>query len=283
MKLTSLFKSVLRSPTIVARRGPELIYSAIFLSPLSMDLRTWRLRNLSAPAGLRTALVAHVYYPELLDEILAIFDLLPPGSRLLITAPPDKAAALRPIVERRDDVELHETINRGRDIAPFMKLLTEGHLDRFDAVLKIHSKKSPHLSYGGVRRRIFFIGLAGSAGNVARILRLFSDRKVGFVGLGWYFRIQKFYWMTNRQRVEQLCERIGATPAVGFFEGSMFWCRPAALQPLKRLALQAEDFEAEAGQLDGTLHHAIERCFVLAGEAAGYETRSLSGRRLTPR
>lgn len=268
---------------MAAQRGAELISSAIFLTPLSMRLRAWRLRDLPAPAGLRTAMVAHVYYPEFLDEILAIFDLLPTGSRLLITAPPEQAAVLRPSVGQRGDVELHETVNRGRDIAPFMKLLCEGRLDHFDAVLKIHTKKSPHLSFGGMRRRIFFAGLAGSTGNIARILKLFSDPSVGFVGLASYFRTRKFYWMNNSERVRQLCERIGATPALGFFEGSMFWFRPAALEPLKRLALRSADFESEAGQLDGTLHHAIERCFVLAGEAAGYEARSLSGRRLIPR
>lgn len=283
MNLEILFKNVFRSPASVARRAAELISSAIFLSPLSLRLRARRLRKLSAPTGLRTAIVAHVYYPEFLDEILAISALMPPDSRLLITAPPDKIVAVRASIGQRSDVEIYETINRGRDIAPFIKLLSEGRLDRFDAVLKIHTKKSPHLSFGGLRRQFFFTGLAGSAGNVARVLRLFSDPKVGFVGLGSYFRSQDFYWMKNRRRVEQLCEVIGTRARLGFFEGSMFWFRPAALQSLKCLGLQTDDFEAEDGQLDGTLHHAIERCFVLSGEGAGYEARSLSGRRLRPR
>lgn len=277
---SSLLKRLLRTPAITAQRGLEMARSFVLLSPPSLRLRAWRMRRVSPPAEIRAAVVAHIYYPELFSEIMETFDQLPPGSRLLITAPPEQAASLKHMADGRSEIEIYETANRGRDIAPFLKLLNDGALDRFDAVLKIHSKKSPHLSYGSLRRRVFFFGLAGSAGNVARILNQFRDPSVGFIGLSSYFRTRSFYWMENRQRVELLCQRMGTPPRMGFFEGSMFWVRPAALAPLKRIGLKVEDFESEAGQLDGTLHHAIERCFVLSGLAAGYEVRSTAGRRL---
>nr|WP_235913764.1 rhamnan synthesis F family protein [Pseudoroseomonas coralli] len=256
---------------------------AAFLSSPVQRLRAWRLLRREAPATCRAAVIAHLYYPELLGEALAVQATLPPRSPLLITAPPHQAARLRRETQGLPDVEVHEVENRGRDIAPFVKLLAEGRLDRFDAVLKIHGKRSPHLRHGDLRRRIFFVGLAGSRGNVARVLAQFQNPAIGFVGLAPYFRTRPLYWMKNRERVEALCARMGAPARVGFFEGSMFWFRPAALAPLKRLGLRTEDFEAEAGQLDGTLHHAVERCFMLSGLAAGYEARSLSGRPLLPR
>ncbi|HWL79434.1 MAG TPA: rhamnan synthesis F family protein [Roseomonas sp.] len=267
----------------MAQRAAEMALGAAFLSPPVQRLRAWRLQGHSAPAACRAAVVVHLYYPELLDEALAVQATLPPGSPLLITAPPAQAARLRQDIKGREKVEVLEVENRGRDIAPFMKLLAEGRLDGFDAVLKIHGKRSPHLRHGDLRRRIFFVGLAGSRGNVARVLECFKEPATGFVGLASYFRTRPLYWMRNRARVEALCARMGAPARVGFFEGSMFWFRPAALEPLRRLGLRTEDFEAEAGQLDGTLHHAVERCFVLSGLAAGYEARSLSGRPLVPR
>ncbi len=65
---------------------------------------------------------------------------------------------------------------------------------------------------------------------------------------------------------------------LGFFEGSMFWNRPAALSALRSLELTQADFEPEAGQLDGTLHHAIEGCFTIAAWAGGFVVRDLNGR-----
>lgn len=265
------------------QRAIEIACSFVFLSSLYQKLRAWRWRRLSAPDGVRAAVVAHIYYPEFLAEALAAQATLPPGSPLLITAPSVQAELLRELTRGLPDVEINEVENRGRDIAPFLKLLAEGRLDRFDAVLKVHSKKSPHLWYGDLRRRVFLVGLAGSHGNVARILQHFRDPTVGFVGLAAYFRTHPLYWTTNKAYVEALCRLIGTVPRMGFFEGSMFWVRPIALEPLRHLGLRPQDFDAEGGQLDGTLHHAIERCFVISGIAAGYEARSVIGWRLHPR
>lgn len=47
----------------------------------------------------------------------------------------------------------------------------------------------------------------------------------------------------------------------------MFWCRTDALRKLLELDLQFSDFDDEAGQIDGTLAHAMERAFLYAVEA----------------
>lgn len=273
-----LWKRVLRRPVLTAMRASEMAAGLVYASAPFQRLRAARWSGASAPAGVRAAVLAHVYYPELWDEILAVRATLPDGAPIVVTAPPAQAAALRTRTGGDASVVILEQPNRGRDIAPFLFALNSGALDRFDAVLKIHTKKSPHLRQGDLRRRVFFTALAGSRAATARALAQFAEAKVGIVGPGAYFRTAPVYWMANRARVEALAAQIGAPPRLGFFEGSMFWARPAALAPLRALDLSAEAFEAEAGQLDGTLHHAIERVFPLAAAAAGYETRSLGGR-----
>ena len=57
----------------------------------------------------------------------------------------------------------------------------------------------------------------------------------------------------------------------------MFWLRPAALRLLLDAHLEVAEFEAEAGQLDGTLAHAIERVFSLSASAGGFSTLSAAG------
>lgn len=274
--------NVFRKVILKSSRAVEIAISRIFLSYFTQILMKFLLRSNHPPDGIKSAVVAHIYYPEFLKEALEVQSKLPEGSPLLITVPFDKSESIRELTRGMKYIEINEVENRGRDIAPFLKLLAERKLDRFDAVLKIHSKKSPHLRHGDLRRRVFLAGLSGSTGNVARVLQHFREPRVGFVGLSAYFRTHSLYWMKNKARVEALCRTMGIVPEVGFFEGSMFWVRPKALERLRHLELRPQDFDAEEGQLDGMLHHAIERCFVISGLAVGYETWSVAGRRLRP-
>jgi hypothetical protein len=62
----------------------------------------------------------------------------------------------------------------------------------------------------------------------------------------------------------------------------MFWGRSAAIKKLLDLDLQFSDFPGEAGQIDGTLAHAIERSILMIAEASGYEWLKVVRRDLYP-
>ena len=279
----SVWDHLRQRPVLTLLRCAEIGVGLIVVSPLYQKLQALRLNRVaSSVPPAKTALVAHVFYPELWPEIAAIWQALPAGSRLLVTTPHSKASEIRSLIGHDPSIEIYESENRGRDVAPFLALLNDGRLDRFDVVLKIHTKKSPHLRQGDLRRRLLYTTLAGNPGNVRRILRQFSDPTVGLVGPALFFRASDFYWLGNRALVETLCGRMQPKASVrpGFFEGSMFWVRPQALAALRGLGLQPADFDAETGQLNGTLHHAVERSFTLSALADGYDTRSVLGRTL---
>ncbi len=189
------------------------------------------------------------------------------------------------LTEGMSGVTIHPCQNRGRDIAPFIELLNAGTFDGCDAVLKLHTKRSPHLLDGEIRRKLLFTMLAGERNQTLRTLALFETAETGLVGWSACYRNALPYWMGNEARVRAIAARMNApTDAVqlGFFEGSMFWFRPAALKRLKALDLTPEDFEHEARQLDGTLHHAIERCFTIAAWADDFIVRGIDGKILRP-
>ncbi len=229
--------------------------------------------------GLATALVGHVFYPDLLSEVLACLARLPAGSHCHLTAPPEVAARLPKAALDRADVTLHTTENRGRDIAPFLALLRSGALDGYDAVLKIHTKRSLHLPHGEVLRKALFVSLAGRASIVGNVLAIMADPSVGMVGWRRVFMTSPRQWHTNRSRVEALAASLSppAEPRLAFFGGSMFWFRPAALRSITASPLSIGDFEPEAGQIDGTLHHALERCFAIAAAASGFSVCDTRG------
>ena len=60
-----------------------------------------------------------------------------------------------------------------------------------------------------------------------------------------------------------------ATAGLGFFGGTMFAARVSAFAPLEAIGLADDDFEEEAGRLDDTLAHAVERAITLSVVAAG--------------
>lgn len=237
-----------------------------------------------APApALNVAIVVHAYYPELLHEIVACRANLPWTVTIHVTAPPERVAAAQAHLEGVENVTIHACDNRGRDIWPFLWLLGSGALDGYDAVLKLHTKRSPHLLDGEIRRKLLFSMLCGERNATLRALSSFERPETGIVGWEACWREAPPYWMGNRARVEQIAARMAVPDSarrLGFFEGSMFWFRPKALAALRELSLRQEDFESEAGQVDGTLHHAIERSFTIAAWARGFEVRGLKQERL---
>lgn len=233
------------------------------------------------PSTSRLALVAHIYYPDLLPEILAAHDAMPSGTPLLVTTLAEHRDALGAALAGRGATSIHVFENRGRDIAPFIELLRQGAFDKYDAVLKLHTKKSPHLSYGGLLRRAMFKALAGTPATVDAIAAMMRDPDVGLVGWRSVFLTSSYHWHGNRERVIRLLAPLTAGKPVppAFFGGSMFWFRPQALRWLSSVP-DAMDFEAEAGQIDGTLAHAIERSFAIVAAHSGFRTLDTQGRPL---
>jgi lipopolysaccharide biosynthesis protein len=268
----------------VGQKLLSLTIGPLFVSPQGQMVRQALARRteLRPWPAMRLGMVVHAYYPDLLSEALACRALLPNATPLFVTVPPEKQWQARELLETVSDVHLCVTPNRGRDIAPFLALLNSGALEPFDAVLKLHTKKSPHLLDGNIRRKLLFQMLCGEEHATRQTVSLFADPKVGLVGWGPSYRAAPGYWMANESRVAALARQMNAAEAarLGFFEGSMFWFRPRALEPLRRLGLAPEDFEAEAGQTDGALHHAVERCFTIAAWAGGYSVHKLSGKPL---
>jgi lipopolysaccharide biosynthesis protein len=294
----------------VAFKAAEIIWGSLFLTlPAQaiwqrLPLNVARARRLEGSADvpeqpLRLAVVAHVYYADLLPEVLACWANVEAEAALSIAL--DHVALHITTVDtcveeltRRlitlfgyphPAITLHVGPNRGRDIAPFIGLLNQGTLDPYDVVLKLHTKRSPHLRSGNLRRRLHYALLAGTTRQVRQALTVFSDPCVGMVGWALSFRREASWWMNNEVRVRALASDMtpSAKASCGFFEGSMFWIRPTALAPLRSLNITIKDFESEFGQIDGALHHAVERMFTVSAWAAGLRVCGLSGTLLTPK
>jgi len=245
----------------------------------------------------RIAICAHVFYPDMVDELLDLGENIPGQYDFIATTETEEkkrlieaSASRRPNV-RKAIVRVVER-NRGRDVSALLITCRDLFLeDHYDLVLRLHSKKTPHLHTGrsNVFKRHMFENLINSPGYTANVLDMFRDNP--WVGVAVPSIIQMSYgtlghaWGANRQRTAEVAERIGVhvkfdpyTP-VGAF-GSMFWFRPKALRKLFAHEWQWEDFEPEPYPLDGTLGHAIERLITYVAQDASYTTQQVLCQRL---
>jgi lipopolysaccharide biosynthesis protein len=241
------------------------------------------------PATPRKVLaVVHCFYIDIAETILTrIADpgMATAGARFVValtTDSVDKAATLRAMVARLGLMaEIMVCPNRGRDVAPFLTACTR-HMDGADLVLHLHTKKSPHSSGGLAGWGAFlFDNLIGGPEVVASILHLFEFDHTGLVYSGHLRPIARLRnWGYDFPAARDLLLRMGinisADTILEFPSSTMFWARPEVLMPLLALNLGPEDFEPEAGQEDGTLAHAIERCLCYLTEHAGYRAHRVA-------
>ena len=224
----------------------------------------------------RHAIVLHLYHMDLIDAIhgylqnvIVDYDLF-----VSVKSVADRRVAMRYFEERKVRAFVYVHPNIGRDVGPFVSLLNTGLLDRYDAVCKLHSKKSVYHNEGGQWRDDLMKSLLGSSHTVLKILQAFKQKPdLGIVGPERAYVCNARFWGGNEERLRRLAAETGIDDArvrLGFFAGTMFWFRPAALQALSDRSIALTEFDPEAGQLDATLAHVIERLFVLWAEQAGF-------------
>lgn len=226
------------------------------------------------PAGLRPLqVVVHAWYPDVFGEILDALQALPMPWELTVTTSEPRQAAVRAELDARSldaRVQVHE--NRGRDILPFLEV-ADALLDGGDAVvLKLHTKRSPHRGDGDAWRRELVASLTDPHAVQEAIRELGRPgADVGLVGPRGHVVCAEQHVGGNAATLAYLRARLGLEgPAPKqFFAGSMFITTLHALRPLLDAHLGRWEFEPEAGQLDGTMAHAIERVITACVEAQG--------------
>ncbi len=225
---------------------------------------------------IKVGVFAHIFYPELTKEIAAHLGNIPVPFDLFVST--DSEAKREDIKRQLKDFGApNATVtvfpNRGRDIAPFIVGFAE-HVRAYDVVCHVHSKQSKHDDILSGWREYLLHQLLGTKMIVSSILFALSSGSVDFLFPDHYGPVvQSLNFGHNFDLMKDLLERCGISFSkdilLEFPSGSMFWARPATLEPLLALGLGFEDFPSESGQIDGTLAHAIERSLVYVTEISG--------------
>jgi len=271
-------------PKISSRVGPVTAESPLLAHPERAGRGTRRTFEWS-PSDARVLVVAHVFYPEVWRDIEERLVRIPEPYDLVVSLVESRAAMLEPEIAARFPHAFVRCVpNVGRDAAPLVELAGAGVLGGYDAVLKVHTKRSPHRIDGDAWRVALLDGLLASPEEISRILELLrQDDSVGLVVPNGHVHGTET-WGSNQPLVEALASRIPCAfdpDQLRYPAGSMYWARPWVLQRLADLELGPEHFEPEASHLDGSTAHAVERFVGVAAQASGLDVVEVSG--ISPR
>ncbi len=102
--------------------------------------------DLPARSTARIAVVVHLYYPELWADFAAAIAALPEPCDVFVSGPLRARDAIERIVRLQfPHAVVFGVSNLGRDVLPFLRWLRIAGVDRYEYVLKLHSKKSVHV------------------------------------------------------------------------------------------------------------------------------------------
>jgi len=217
----------------------------------------------------RVAVVVHVHYPELLPGLVERLHAVPEPFDLVVTVTEgvdvEVDTSALDLVRR---VVVLPIENRGRDVLPLVSVVNAGLLDGYDAVLKVHTKRSAWRAdhealqgSGADWRDELLDAVLGDRDQVARVIEALRHTDAGMVTSGASI-VGAEHWGADEHGVRSLLRRLELEDLVidlRFPAGSVYWTKGFVLRGLRALRMDRDDFPEERGEIDGTTAHAVER------------------------
>lgn len=212
------------------------------------------------------ALVVHVWHLDVLDDLAAAADNLPPGVDRFVTVPDSFSAAQRArVATALPGAVLVAVENAGQDVGALFQLMGKVDLGRYDFICKIHTKKGPNMP--DEWRTALLKGVLGSRQQVDYVIERFrSNKRIMLAGARQLFLHGPSYLYKNSENIEVQFSRITGDfdfrhENWGFIAGTCFWIRVSILYDLAECSpiFIKQDYTS-----DGTTAHALERMFGMA-------------------
>lgn len=235
---------------------------------------------------MKTAVIAHVFYPEMWPELAECIRSIGGARDVIVTyVDPSSVEAAR-----RDfpDASFIECENRGFDVWPFLKALAGLRLRDYDAVVKLHTKRDIDFGFdcrfngcdfNGPNWRNRLLAFCRTPDAWRKTCATLSRRGVGMVAdADLIVRRRdvprddsKMAFDRAMEELEGFGGRPVATAKAQFVAGTMFAVRPEPLEFLLKRGFDAGMFapSAHVEVNDMEYAHVVERLFGFAVQACG--------------
>lgn len=281
-----------RSPRLgVAPKKPEDLLSWIlqaaqntYTQPTSKETCVWRkdqdyfvndLRKIqSYTTKVPIAVVAHMYYKNIVHEILDYLHNIPEAFDLYVTLPQwGNKVIIEEIKTAYPKTFFCRVPNYGRDIGPFLSILPFLVQKKYELLVKIQTKQGCYSvneeflkEEGTIWRRLCLNSLLMNKIHVATILKTFRQQpNLSMLGSKQcYLPLQRNPYSDAGILAKKILRDKKLPDQIGFFAGSMFWVRPEILLPLiasNSPLLFPSAFTEGFGANVNTTAHNVERLF----------------------
>ena len=239
------------------------------------------------------AIQAHIFYKELLFEIINKTNNIPFNFDLFITTLPDSNNKIFEQnvknYSKATNYEILKVENKGRDILPFIKQM-KNHFKKYKYLCHIHTKKSNHVFISGDGWRNYLLeNLLGDTEKISRIIFDFENsEKLGFIFPEPYYDVIKYiknfdsinfqYHQPNIEYMNFVLNDLFSKKVAGnkllFPVGDMFWAKIKSIHQIFKIKFKSL-FPDELGQINGTIMHAIERIWLYLVKKNGYYYKTI--------
>lgn len=236
----------------------------------------------------RAAIIAHLYYRELIPECFDFIEQVPEEIDVFIYSANEETrnASKCEIVSRKlKNCRVIAKNNRGRDFSALL-VAAKDVIREYDYICFIHDKKShggSPITSGKTWMYELWDCLLKSKEYIYNILSTMeADDSLGLVvppepfhseaigGIGWT-------WAKNYDTTVDLAKKLGVKAPFDPDKhpvalGTAFWCKREAMAALFEREFRYEDFPDEPMPIDGTVCHALERILGYVAQHEGYYT-----------
>ena len=234
------------------------------------------------------AIQAHIFYEELINEIINKTNNIPIKFDLYITTIElKKKMKIEKYVKnysKANKYEIKIVENRGRDVLPLIIQLRK-KIKKYKYFCHIHTKKSKHFtSFGNKWRNYLYKNLLGSKEVISEILNDFElFDKLGFIfpelyynlleNIDDYYNSDFIFHRPNNKHMNFILKSIFPKFQIGnrlnFPSGDMFWAKVNAVHQIFKIRFFRK-FPKELNQTNDTIMHGIERIWLYLVKLNGY-------------
>jgi len=239
------------------------------------------------------AVQVHIYYEDLLNEVINYTNNIPIKYDLYITTTSyEKKIIIEEYIRNYSKANKYEIIivkNKGRDVLPLIIQLKE-QIKKYKYFCHIHTKKSAHdIVLGNNWRNYLYKNLLGSKELITEIISDFEKfDKLGFIFPEVYYEIIKkidnydstgfFLHRPNINYMNLIIKKIFHKFKIGykliFPSGNMFWAKFNSVYQIFNIRL-FHLFPKELNQTNETIMHAIERIWLYLVKLNGYYYKTI--------